>query len=56
MVGVGGELLAQDQIDDRLLALAAEEGGEDSKNEQRVGEQDFGSRQHPADNLGLVRV
>jgi len=41
-VGVGGELLAQDQLDDRLLALAAEEGGEDSKDEQRVGEQDSG--------------
>jgi hypothetical protein len=33
LVGVGGELLAQDQLDDRLLALAAKKGGEDSNDE-----------------------
>ncbi len=33
LVGVGGELLAQDQLNDRLFALAAEKGGEDSKDE-----------------------
>ena len=38
--GVGGELLAQDQLHDYLLALAAEDGREDSKDEQRVGQQD----------------
>jgi len=32
--------LAQDQLDDYLLAPAAEEGGEDSKDKQRVREQD----------------
>jgi hypothetical protein len=47
-VGLGGELLAQDQFDDHLLALAAEEGGEDSKDEQRVGEQD-------SDHVSILR-
>jgi hypothetical protein len=49
MVGVGGELLAQDQLEDRLIALAAEEGGEDSKNEQRLGEQDL-------DHVSILRI
>ena len=48
IAGVGGELLAQDPLDDHLLALAAEEGGEDSKNEQRVGEQD-------SDHVSILR-
>ncbi len=33
---------------DHLLALAAEEGGEDSKDEQRVGEQD-------SDHVGILQ-
>ena len=45
---VRGELLAEGQLDDRLLATASEEGADTCKDDRRVDEQD-------SDHVAILR-
>jgi hypothetical protein len=47
-LGIGGELLAEGEFNDRLLAAASEKGADTRKNDERVDDQE-------SDHVSILR-